>query len=86
MLNDGTPIWDPNFVTPDWAWGIREIRHWEIVVPTRYGVDSFGRLYTGVLVYPNGRLVINNQEIQCTSAEEAKEMGITTYLLTKEGG
>ena len=86
MLNDGQPIWDPNYVTPDWAWGSREVRHWELVVPTQYGEDSFGKLYTGVIAYPNGRLVINNQEIQCDSVEEAKEMGMTTYLLMKEGG
>lgn len=85
MLNDGSPIWDLNYVTPDWAWGSVVVRSWELTVPTQYGVDSFGKLYTGVLVLPEGRLVINGQEFQCDSVEEAKEMGMTTYLLMKEG-
>lgn len=86
MLNDGSPIWDPNYKIPCWVCGSREVRHWEIVVPTQYGEDSFGKLYTGVIAYLNGRLVINGQEFQCDSVEEAKEMGMTTYLLMKEGG
>ena len=79
--------WKPNFVTPDWAGGSREVRHWELVVPTRYGVDSFGERYTGVLVFPDGRILVgDNVYIQCASVEEAKEIGIITYLLTQEGG
>lgn len=86
MWDDGTLIWDPNFVTPDWAWGSSKIGHWELVIPTHYGGASSGRRYTGVLVHPNGVLTIDGKKIQCASAEEAKELGITTYLLTKEGG
>ena len=86
MLNNGQPIWDPNYKSQHRVWGSREVRHWELVVPTQYGVDSFGKLYTGVCVFPKGRLVINGQEFRCDSVEEAKEMGMTTYLLMKEGG
>ena len=85
MLNDGQPIWRPHYKSPSWVWGSMKVSHWEIVTQTRYGVESFGKLYTGVRVFPDGRLVINGQESQCDSVEEAKEMGMTTYLLTSEG-
>lgn len=86
MLNNGTPIWDPHYITRNWGRGHREIEHWELVIPTKYGEASFGRRYVGVLVYPNGVLTIDDKEIQCASVEEAKEIGMATYLLTKEGG
>lgn len=87
MLNNGQPVWDPNYKSSSWVWGSRGVRHWELVIPIKYGKTSFGTMYTSILVYPDGTLTIDGQApIQCASVEEAKEMGMTTYMLTKEGG
>lgn len=85
MLNEVTPIWDPNYRSLNRVWGAREIKHWELVIPIHCGEVTFGRQYTSILVYPNGVLTIDNKEIQCTSVEEAKEIGLATYLLTSRG-
>ncbi len=84
MLNEGTPIWAPEYFMR--ASGHREIRHWELVIPLHYGEASFGRQYTSILVYPDGAIIIGDKRIQCASVEEAKEIGLATFLLTQEGG
>lgn len=83
MLNECTPIWAPDYFMR--ASGHREIRHWELAIPIHIGDASFGRRYVGVLVYPDGAIIIGDKRIQCTSVEEAKELGMSTYLLTKGG-
>ena len=50
------------------------------------GVISPRARFTGITVQPNGRLSIGGQILQLGSLEEAKEVGMATYLLTKEGG
>lgn len=50
--------------------------------------SGFHDHYTGIIVFPDGRLLVGNRPptIDCDSMEAAKELGMTTYLLTKEGG
>jgi hypothetical protein len=62
---------------------------WELVESSNAGspIIGFREHYTNVLVFPSGRLKVDdNVVIQCASVEEAKELGMTTYLLAQEGG
>jgi hypothetical protein len=75
------------YTCSEWGAGTRPC--WELVERIKghqliIGIHEF---YTNVLVFPNGQLRLHGQApIQCDSVEEAKEMGMTTYLLMKEGG
>lgn len=70
------------------GWGDGTHPCWELVEgrPTSPIIGS-NEFYTNILVFPNGQLQIYGQApIQCASVEAAKELGMSTYLLTKEGG
>lgn len=69
-------------------WGDGTPPCWELVEGSETSpIIGTKELYTNVLVFPNGQLHLHGQApIQCASVEEAKEIGITTYLLTQEGG
>ena len=61
---------------------------WELVGSSNAGspIIGFKQFYTNILVFHDGRLKVgDNVFIQCASVEEAKELGMTTYLLTKKG-
>ena len=82
----GQPIWDSVY-TGRHAYGRKEVRNLELIVPVRYSEGTSGRLFAGVEVYPDGTLFIPGWgAIQCASVDEAKEIGMSTYLLTQEGG
>lgn len=63
---------------------------WELVERIRNDnhPSGFRDYYTGITVFPDGRLRIGNRPptINCDSLEAAKEIGMATYILTKEGG
>ena len=74
--------WKPIYKSPDWVWGKEEISHWELVV---VGAGPLSARFTGVNAHSSGRLYIDGQVLHLDSLEAAKELGITTYLLTQEG-
>lgn len=78
-----------------WVYTSYEVRGrfvpcWELVDRTKEGnyTAVLRDYYTGITVFPDGRLLIGNRPptIDCDSVEAAKEFGMTTYRLTKEGG
>lgn len=74
------------FVDDSWCNG--DGSRWELTArsESRKSVIGVQVLYTNVLVLLNGQLLLHGQApIQCASVEEAKELGVTTYLLTKKG-
>lgn len=75
--------WKPIMLSPQWLWGKEEVSHWELVTT---GDGPLSTRFTGVYAQPNGRLVIDGDVLQFASVEEAKEIGMSTYLLTKEEG
>jgi hypothetical protein len=82
----GPPNWVPTYTGPIGARG-NEVKYWELVDPIQHNGVHFGTRYTGFVAFPDGRLLLayHEEPIQCTSVEEAKELGVTTYLLTKKG-
>lgn len=64
---------------------------WELVEriadATSTSGTGFRDYYTGVLVFPDGRLLIGNRPsiIDCDLVGAAKELGRTTYLLMRGG-
>ena len=83
----GPPTWDPNYMGPIGALG-SEVKYWELVAPIQYNGGHFGTRYTGFVAFPDGRLLLayHKEPIQCASVEAAKDLGMSTYLLTQEGG
>ena len=76
------------YTDDSWCDGARPC--WELVERSEANhlpIIGFRENYTNVLVFPDGRLKVrDNVFIQCASVEKAKEIGMSTYLLTQEGG
>ncbi len=73
----------------DESWEANPKQCWRLVerFKDRQPILGLHERWTNTRVFPDGQLHLHGQApIQCASVEEAKEIGITTYLLTQEGG